>query len=129
MTIKSLKTLSVAAIVGTMVSVAAATATAFAIYFAVSVPAPGNWKFGSGLGQASHVRINNALPTNGTVILAWVKSDKSVTNSAFLTVTVTNGAYEADIASGPWFLAGDYINRAGTVTNTSECTVIFTGNQ
>ncbi len=122
-----LKKLSVAALFAAMVSVAvAATAT---IYFAVSVPSPGQWKFGSGLGQVTHVRINNAVPTTGTVTLAWVSNDKTVTNAAFLTATCTNGAYEADVTGGPWILAGDYIYRAGTVTSTNECTLILSGNQ
>ena len=87
-----LKKLSVAALFAAMVSVAvAATAT---IYFAVSVPSPGQWKFGSGLGQVTHVRINNAVPTTGTVTLAWVSNDKTVTNAAFLTATCTNGAHQ-----------------------------------
>jgi len=125
-----LKKTSMAALFAAMLSLVATAATVFSAYFAVSVPAPGTWRFGSGLGQVSHVRISGAYPTNGTVILYWVNNAKSLTNSAFLSVTATNGGfYEADITNGAWFLAGDYITRAGTVTNTSECTLIFTGQQ
>jgi len=126
MNLKSLKTLAMVALCAAMVSAAVAATT---VYFSTSVPAPGLWKFGSGLGQVTHVRINNAVPATGTVTLAWVSGNQAVTNSAFMTVTVTNGTYEADITNGTWFLAGDYIYRAGTVTNTSECSLIFTGNQ
>lgn len=121
------KTVSLLAIV-TFLAALVASATV-SVYFAVSAPAPGKWRVGTGIGQVTHARVSGAVPTNGTVTLAWVNNAQTVTNSAFVTITCTNGAFDGDISGGAWVLAGDYLLRAGSVTNTSECTVIVTGNQ
>ena len=104
-----------------------AAAATVGIFSTFGLPSPGLWKYGTGMGQVTHVRISNALPTAGTVTVSRVSSDRTFTN-AVLSLVCVSGMYEADITNGPWFVAGDYILRGGSVTNSSECLLFTTGN-
>ena len=114
----------------------AACADGVSQYTAFSMPSPGNYTFGYGLGHVEHVRITGALPTNGTVIVNRITRDTTSTNTAatvtnaLVTFTCASGGYEADIGTGTnlWFLAGDKLQRAGTVVSTNECIIILKGN-
>ena len=105
-------------------------------YTAISLPYPGSYSVGSGIGKLVHVRIVGAVTNSGTVIINRLVRDTSSTNvlalttNALVTFTCASGGYEADVGgtTNVWLMAGDRIQRAGTVTSTNECLLFMQGN-
>lgn len=97
-------------------------------YAVVSLPAPGEWQAtGIGVGKVAAIIVENAYPTNSTVILSRISANGSVTN-ALLTRTDVDGFYSGDIGTGTniYIFAGDRLLRSGTVTNASPVKIILT---
>ncbi len=115
----TLMTMAAVALVG--------VALAAASYSVITLPAPGEWQAtGIGVGKVAAITIENAYPTNSTVIVSRISADGSVTN-VLLTRTDVDGFYSGDIGTGTniYLFAGDRLLRSGTVTNASPVKIVL----
>ncbi|HOR69067.1 MAG TPA: hypothetical protein PLY53_15765 [Planctomycetota bacterium] len=106
---------------------AAAGAALAASLSVISLPAPGEWAAaGIGVGKIAAIQIEDAVPTDGTVVISRISRNGSTTN-ALLTRSCASGAFSDDIGAGTniYLFAGDRLLRSGTVTNVCPCRLIL----